>query len=115
MRQLVTNLYGEVMMVQSALQSNLLSSITRKKDTKGKLLVITLTILMLMYLSLHTESGVVSMLFMLLMWDVIFAPMPGVFETPYQSAPMDLWTDAFYVGRQSTWLRRYFAIANNEH
>lgn len=50
------------------------------------------------FFSLHTESGIVSMLFMLLMWDVIFAPMPGVFETPYQTAPMDLWTDAFYVG-----------------
>lgn len=25
--------------------------------------------------------------------------MPAVFETAYQMAPLDLWTDAFYVGR----------------
>lgn len=35
---------------------------------------------------------------MLLFWDIIFASIPGVFETPYQSAPLDLGSDAFYVG-----------------
>ncbi|CAO3625770.1 unnamed protein product [Cunninghamella echinulata] len=51
------------------------------------------------YQGLHTENGVVTMLFMLLFWDVIFSPLPGVFETPFQTAPLDLGTDAFYVGR----------------
>lgn len=36
---------------------------------------------------------------MLLFWDIIFSPVPGAFETPYQTAPLDLWSDAFYVER----------------
>lgn len=34
----------------------------------------------------------------LLFWDIIFAPIPGVFETPYQTAPLDMRSDAFYEG-----------------
>ncbi|KAI8340588.1 VRR-NUC domain-containing protein [Chlamydoabsidia padenii] len=51
------------------------------------------------YQGLHAENGVVIMLFMLLFWDIVFSPIPGAFETPYQSAPLDLWSDAFYVER----------------
>ncbi|CAO3582567.1 unnamed protein product [Absidia cylindrospora] len=51
------------------------------------------------YQGLHTENGVITMLFMLLFWDIIFSPVPGAFETPYQTAPLDLWSDAFYVER----------------
>lgn len=36
--------------------------------------------------------------FTLVFWDIIFAPVNGVFETKYQSAPLDLSTDAFAVG-----------------
>lgn len=39
-------------------------------------------------------------LFGLLMWDIIFAPIPGAFETPYQSAPLDLIDDTFYFSRK---------------
>lgn len=35
----------------------------------------------------------------LLFWDIIFASIPGVFETPYQNEPLDLRTDAFYESR----------------
>jgi Fanconi-associated nuclease 1 len=34
-----------------------------------------------------------------LFWDILFAPFPDVLETPYQSAPLDLTTDAFFVGK----------------
>ncbi|KAG0179196.1 hypothetical protein DFQ29_002419 [Apophysomyces sp. BC1021] len=51
------------------------------------------------YRGLHAEGGVVSMLFMLLFWDILFASVPGVFETPYQTAPLDFGSDAFYIGR----------------
>lgn len=38
---------------------------------------------------------------MLLFWDVIFDDtVPGVFETPWQSEPLDLRTDAFAVSRR---------------
>jgi Fanconi-associated nuclease 1 len=33
------------------------------------------------------------------MWSVIFAPIDGVFETPYQSSPLDLQTDSFSIVR----------------
>jgi hypothetical protein len=49
---------------------------------------------------MHTEGGVWRTLFGLLMWDVLFAPVPEVFRTPFQSAPLDLGTDAFYPARR---------------
>jgi fanconi-associated nuclease 1 len=41
------------------------------------------------------------MIFVLLMWDVIFQPIEGAFETPYQSAPLDFNTDAFAISRSA--------------
>ncbi|PWN52977.1 hypothetical protein IE53DRAFT_366747 [Violaceomyces palustris] len=49
----------------------------------------------------HCEGGVLTMLFALLMWDVLFLPVEGAFETPYQMAPLDLGTDAFCIARAS--------------
>lgn len=51
-------------------------------------------------LSFHCEGRIVTTLFGLLFWDVIFAPVPGAFETRYQSAPLDLAEDTFYYVRQ---------------
>ncbi|GAA5867550.1 hypothetical protein JCM8547_001216 [Rhodosporidiobolus lusitaniae] len=48
----------------------------------------------------HSENGVLTMIFALVFWDIIFSPVDGVFETPYQSAPLDLATDAFAVVRR---------------
>ncbi|KAA1469402.1 hypothetical protein DENSPDRAFT_816316 [Dentipellis sp. KUC8613] len=48
----------------------------------------------------HCEGSIVSTLFGLLFWDVIFAPIPGAFETPYQSAPLDIAEDTFFYSRQ---------------
>ncbi|CEP13314.1 hypothetical protein [Parasitella parasitica] len=51
---------------------------------------------------LHCENGYINALdgkMVLLFWDIIFASIPGVFETPYQSEPLDLRTDAFYESR----------------
>ena len=60
----------------------------------------------------HSENGVVTTIvyhhfkiltiqFALLFWDILFLPLPGVFETPYQTAPLDLATDAFSPLRRS--------------
>ncbi len=51
-------------------------------------------------LSFHCEGRIVTTLFGLLFWDVIFAPIPGAFETRYQSAPLDLAEDTFYYSRE---------------
>lgn len=48
----------------------------------------------------HSEGGIVTTIWGLLMWDVIFAPIDGAFETAYQSEPLDLRTDSFAVGEQ---------------
>ena len=48
--------------------------------------------------SFHAEGSIVTTIFGLLFWDVFFADVPGVFETPYQSAPLDLGEDTFALG-----------------
>ncbi|KAG8722482.1 hypothetical protein FRC08_001537 [Ceratobasidium sp. 394] len=48
----------------------------------------------------HSESSIVLTLFGLLFWDILFAPIPGAFETPYQSAPLDLFHDSFVSARE---------------
>ncbi|EGG09831.1 uncharacterized protein MELLADRAFT_103952 [Melampsora larici-populina 98AG31] len=49
----------------------------------------------------HSEGSILTTLYSLIFWDVIFAPVPGVFETSYQSAPLDLFTDAFAIVRSN--------------
>ena len=53
-------------------------------------------------------------LFGLLFWDVIFAPIPGAFETPYQIAPLDLAEDTFYYSRQELAEARLATLAAGE-
>lgn len=50
---------------------------------------------------LHTEATVWHTLFGLLMWPVLFAPVPEVFRHPFQTAPLDLalHSDAFLPAR----------------
>lgn len=49
---------------------------------------------------MHSEGGVWATLWGLLMWPVLFAEVPEVFRTPFQSAPLDLGTDAFFAARE---------------
>lgn len=39
-------------------------------------------------------------MFGLLFWDILFADIPGAFETEYQSAPLDIAEDCFYYARE---------------
>lgn len=48
----------------------------------------------------HCEGGIWSTFFSLLLWEALFAPVPDVFRTPFQSSPLDLRTESFYIGRQ---------------
>ncbi|KAI0295465.1 VRR-NUC domain-containing protein [Russula brevipes] len=52
------------------------------------------------YKGYHCEGRIVTTLFGLLFWDIIFAPIPGAFETPYQTAPLDIFEDTFYHARE---------------
>lgn len=49
--------------------------------------------------SFHSESSILTTLFTLLFWPVLFHPIPGAFETPYQTAPLDLGEDTFAPSR----------------
>jgi hypothetical protein len=40
--------------------------------------------------SLHSENWLWLSLFGLAFWDIIFAPVPGAFEQPFQAGPLDL-------------------------
>lgn len=62
----------------------------------------------------HAEGGIVRTLFAYLLYDMLFLPMPNVFQTAYQSCPLDLHSDAFYPARMSEINRRLAAIANGE-
>jgi fanconi-associated nuclease 1 len=42
----------------------------------------------------------VTTIFGLLFWDIIFACVPGAFETEYQIAPLDIADETFYTSRQ---------------
>ncbi len=48
----------------------------------------------------HAEGSILTTLFALLFWPVLYTSIPGAFETPYQLAPLDLGDDSFYQSRR---------------
>ncbi|KAK1221684.1 hypothetical protein PQX77_015514 [Marasmius sp. AFHP31] len=49
---------------------------------------------------LHSETSILTTIFALLFWDIIFADVPGAFEAKFQAGPLDLVEDSFYHARQ---------------
>lgn len=49
----------------------------------------------------HSEGGILRTLFAYLFYDVLFLYIPNVFQTEFQTCPLDLHTDAFYPSRMS--------------
>ncbi len=62
----------------------------------------------------HSEGGIVRTLFAYLFFDVLFTYIPNVFQTPYQTCPLDLHTDAFYPSRISEINVRLNEISNGD-
>jgi Fanconi-associated nuclease 1 len=62
----------------------------------------------------HAEGGIVRTLFAYLFFDILFVYIPNVFQTAYQTCPLDLHTDAFYPARASEINHRLVEIANGE-
>ncbi|KAK3694098.1 hypothetical protein B0T22DRAFT_61688 [Podospora appendiculata] len=60
----------------------------------------------------HSEGGIIRTLFAYLFFDVLFVYVPNVFQTPFQTCPLDLHTDAFYPARASEINHRLVEIAN---
>lgn len=49
----------------------------------------------------HCEGHIVGNLFGLFMWDILYASVPNVFQTPFQAAPLDFgYAEAFYESRK---------------
>lgn len=62
----------------------------------------------------HSEGSILRTLFGLLFSDVLFTYLPNVFQTAYQTCPLDLHTDAFYSARISEINARVNDISNGE-
>jgi Fanconi-associated nuclease 1 len=62
----------------------------------------------------HSEGGIVRTLFAYLFYDILFAYVPNVFQTPFQTCPLDLHTDAFYPSRMSEINHLLVQIGNGE-
>jgi Fanconi-associated nuclease 1 len=60
----------------------------------------------------HSEGGILRTLFAYLFFDILFLYIPNVFQTAYQTCPLDLHTDAFYPTRASEINHRLVEIAN---
>lgn len=58
------------------------------------------------------EGGLYSLLFALLCWDIIFAPLPGAFQHPYQDGPFDLSTAGFHARRAALFKARFAELAS---
>lgn len=64
------------------------------------------------YKGYHAEGGIIRTLFAYLFADVLFVYIPNVFQTAYQTCPLDLHTDAFFPSRASEINHRLVEIAN---
>lgn len=62
----------------------------------------------------HAEGGIVRTLFAYLFHDILFLYIPNVFQTAYQTCPLDLHTDAFFPARASEINHRLVEIENGE-
>lgn len=60
----------------------------------------------------HSEGGIVRTLFAYLFYDILFTYVPNVFQTAFQTCPLDLHTDAFYPTRVSEINVRLADISN---
>ena len=64
--------------------------------------------------SFHCEGRILCTIFGLLFWDILFADVPGAFETPYQSTPLDIAEESFYHAREELIERRLTEIMSGQ-
>ncbi|PLB46024.1 hypothetical protein P170DRAFT_467193 [Aspergillus steynii IBT 23096] len=60
----------------------------------------------------HSEGGILKTLFGYLFYDILFTYVPNVFQTPFQTCPLDLHTDTFYASRASEINHRLVELTN---
>lgn len=62
----------------------------------------------------HSEGGIIKTLFAYLFYDIIFIYLPNVFQTQFQTCPLDLFTDSFYPARASEINHRLVQLSNGD-
>lgn len=62
----------------------------------------------------HAEGGAIRTIFAYLFYDILFLYIPNVFQTAFQTCPLDLHTDAFFPARASEINHRLVEIANGD-
>ncbi|KAI8774684.1 fanconi-associated nuclease 1 [Biomphalaria glabrata] len=62
---------------------------------------------------IHAEGSIVSTLFEIFFWDIIFMPLPDAFHSPYQVLPLDFYSEAFYERRKDVIEDRLQKLSNN--
>eukprot|EP00842_Homolaphlyctis_polyrhiza_P003856 jgi/Hompol1/4471/HPOL_001730-RA len=64
---------------------------------------------------MHAENSIVGTLFGVLFWDIMFDDtIPGVFSSPYQSSPLDLFSPHFFESRRTAIQDRARIIENGD-
>ena len=67
------------------------------------------------YKGYHSEGSIIRTLFGYLFFDILFQTyVPNVFQTAYQTCPLDLHTDAFFASRESEINARLAEISNGD-
>ncbi|KAJ2177581.1 hypothetical protein GGF45_003219, partial [Coemansia sp. RSA 551] len=64
------------------------------------------------YTGIHSENTLATTLFVLLFWDIVFCPLPGVLDTEYQSQPLDMGSESFYFSRRAMIEQRLAEISD---
>lgn len=63
---------------------------------------------------LHAENTLYRSLFGLLLWDVIFSRVPGMFQHRFQAAPLDLASEHFYENRRERFEARFAELERSD-
>ncbi|KXN91395.1 hypothetical protein AN958_00657 [Leucoagaricus sp. SymC.cos] len=66
------------------------------------------------YVGFHSETRILTTIFALVFWDIIFSPVPGAFETQFQAGPLDMFEDSFYLARRHLFEKRLGEIEAGE-
>ncbi|KAJ3187051.1 hypothetical protein HDU85_007089 [Gaertneriomyces sp. JEL0708] len=54
------------------------------------------------FVGLHVENALFHHIFTLLFYDILFSPKKSVFQTRFQTHPLDLFTDGFFFDREAS-------------
>jgi Fanconi-associated nuclease 1 len=64
--------------------------------------------------SKHAETRILTTIFALIFWDIIFSRVPGAFETKFQACPLDMFEDSFYRARKTLFEHRLKEIEDGK-